>query len=344
MNKCVLPFIEYDFAVGKPCCMLSNYDHKKDFNTLLADHTANIKSTYCKSCWHHEKIGERSKRINHNVTFSKYLNVDKPILKSVVISTGNICNLYCVTCGVGNSTGWSPKQKFINSKNIKSIPKPTNTIKKKLLENINWQEIENVEFLGGETLYSKDLWEILEKLQKDTKISICTNGTIELDRWQFEKFQEFKNMHLTFSLDGIGKIFEYLRQPAKWLQVKKNIDIYIKNIGINNLGINITLSNMNIFYVDYIFLELAKIISKKHSYFFVENPQIFAVTNLTYEIGKIIEEKNPFFFSKHKINWAGTNQSMENFIENINLQDKFSNRFMKDYLPDFFQLMQKEIS
>jgi organic radical activating enzyme len=341
MNKCVLPFIEYDFAVGKPCCMLSNYDHKKDFHTLLADHTANIKSTYCKSCWHHEKIGQKSKRLSHNESFPQYLNLEKPILKSVVVSTGNICNLYCVTCGVGNSTGWNPKHKFMNPQTNENKIQPTNAFtSKKNLDNIDWSEIENVEFLGGETLYSKDLWILIKKLKKDTKISLLTNGTIKLDQVKLDIIKEYKHMHITFSLDGIDKIFEYLRQPAKWPQVKENIENYKESLGINNLGINLTISNMNIFYIDRIFLELSKIISKKHSYFFVEKPEVFAVSNLPPEVGKIIEDKNPYFFSKNKIAWTGNEESMKKFLENVNLQDQFSNRFFKDYLPELYQLIQ----
>lgn len=344
MNKCVLPFIEYDFATSKPCCMLTDYDHSKDFNKLIEDHNNNLKSSYCRSCWHHEEIGQRSKRINHNVTFSKYLNVDKPILKSVIISTGNICNLYCVTCGVANSTGWKPKQKFMNSQTDENKIKPTNALKRKNdLDDINWSEIENVEFLGGETLYSKDLWILIKKLKKDTKISLLTNGTIKLDQVKMDIIKEYKHMHITFSLDGVDKIFEYLRQPAEWSQVKENIENYKEVLGVNNLGINLTISNMNILYIDKIFLELSKIISKKHSYFFVEKPEVFAVSNLPPSIGKIIEEKNPYFFSKNKIAWTGNKESMKKFSENINLQDQFSNRFLKDYLPELYQLIRAEV-
>jgi hypothetical protein len=324
--------------------MLVNYNHKTDFKKLLEDHKNNIKSSFCNSCWHHESNSQISKRINHNKIFSEYIMLDTPTLKSVVISTGNVCNLSCVTCGVEHSTGWLPKLKFMEkNKNFKSSIS-TNSINKKLIENIDWNQIENVEFIGGETLYSKDLWLFLKNLKKETKISLLTNGTIQLNKWQLEKFKEYKNMHITFSLDGVGNIFEYLRQPAKWEQVKNNIEMYKNYLGADNLGINITISNINIFYIDFIFLEFAKIIAKKHSYFFVEKPEIFAVTNLTKNLGKIVERNNPYFFSKYKIEWTGNNESMLKFIKNINLQDQFSNRFMKDYLPDFFQLMLKEIS
>lgn len=343
-NKCVLPFIEYDFSSNKPCCMLTNYKQEKDFNRLIEDHKNNIKSSFCNSCWHHESISQHSKRLNHNKSFSKYITLDTPTLKSVVISTGNVCNLSCVTCGVENSTGWKSKLKFMEQTGKNKITTSWNTIRKNFPKNIDWSQIENVEFIGGETLYSKELWEYLEKLNKNTSISLLTNGTILLNKSQLAKVKEYKNMHITFSLDGVDKIFEYLRQPAKWLQVKENIEYYKEYLGIDNIGINVTISNMNIFYIDHILLELAKIISKKHSYFFVQKPEIFAVTNLTKKIGKIIEEKNPYFFSKTKLKWAGDKQSMKNFLKNTNLQDQFSNRFMKNYLPELYQLIQEEIN
>ena len=72
----------------------------------------------------------------------------------------------------------------------------------------------------------------------------------------------------------------------------------------------------------------------------MEKPEVFAVSNLPPKVGKIIEDKNPYFFSKNKIAWTGNEESMKNFLENVNLQDQFSNRFFKDHLPELYQLLQ----
>jgi hypothetical protein len=49
-----------------------------------------------------------------------------------------------------------------------------------------------------------------------------------------------------FSIDGVGKRFEYLRWPAKWDQVVQNV-LWLFNNAPDNVefGLNITISQLN---------------------------------------------------------------------------------------------------
>ena len=209
-------------------------------------------------------------------------------------------------------------------------------------ENINWKHVEDVEFLGGETLMSKNLWLFLDLVKDDTVISLLTNGTIILKNYQIEQLKKKSKLHICFSVDGTGKIFEFLRQPAKWEHIYENILQYKKYFGNHRLSFNVTVSNINIFYIDKILKKLIKILPSKSNINFVENPMEFSPTNLTKEHGKILELKNPFFFKNKKINWTATNVSMEKFVKNIKLQEQFSKIYIKDYLPEYYEFIKEQ--
>lgn len=345
MNKCILPFIRYDYRVKSPCCLLSQeYQHEKHYQNLLDDHRNNRQSNFCDNCWKVEKSGDKSERQKSNENFKKHLNTNEVQIKSLVIPTGNVCNLHCVTCGLHSSSSWRPKLEFMaryndvfdqnNQDVFNRIPKQ--------LENANWQHIEDIEFLGGETLMSKNLWSVLDRVKDDTVISLLTNGTIILKDWQIALLRKKQKLHICFSIDGVGKIFEFLRQPAKWEHVYENILQYKKYFGNDRMSFNVTVSNINIFYIDEILKNLIKILPSKSKLNFVENPIEFSSNNLTKEHGKILELKNPYFFKNKKINWTATESSMERFVTNIKLQEQFSKIYIKDYLPEYYELIKEQ--
>jgi hypothetical protein len=345
MPKCVLPFIRYDYQAKSPCCILSDYNHERDNQKLLEDHRAGIKSKFCNRCWKTEDIGKKSKRQEANKFFKEYSNEENVKIVSLVIPTGNVCNLSCVTCGPHASSGWKLKYNFMKTNN--NIFKNNNTynlIPEELKREINWGEINDVEFLGGETLMSKNIWQFLDLLNKKTTISLLTNGTVKLKEWQINKLKEKENLHICFSIDGFDKIFEFLRQPAKWEDVYKNILEYKKYFGINKLSYNVTVGNINIFYIDEILKKLIKILPTKSSINFIEHPIEFSILNLTNEQGKIVESRNPFFFKKKKenITWANNKEFITKFIYNIKLQEQFSKIYIKDYLPEYYELIKEQ--
>jgi MoaA/NifB/PqqE/SkfB family radical SAM enzyme len=117
----------------------------------------------------------------------------------------------------------------------------------------NLETIKQFDFYGGEPFMSKKMWRILEVAveqgyAKDIEIHYATNGT----QWPDEKveiFKHFRHVHLSFSVDGIGEQFEYMRYPAKWSEVTDNMK---KAVELSNrtgniyLGWCITLSTLNI--------------------------------------------------------------------------------------------------
>jgi hypothetical protein len=342
-NKCVLPFIGHDYSNDSPCCLLLNKDgtswdnNKSDVQDLIQEHRAGVKTTFCKQCWNTEETGVISKRQQYNQYYKKYFHLTKRNVKKLTIPVGNVCNLYCVICNPGSSTSWIKKQMSFRQQNITSNYEITTQVNPRDIQNI--KEAEHVEFIGGETLKSFSLWGHLSNMDKSTSFSLQTNGTVELNKEQIDLLRSFENFNICFSIDGYGKIFEYIRQPAKWTEICSNIDRYKNYFGKDKLSIYLTLCNLNILYIDKIMIELFKLLPTKIEINLVSYPYELSYKNLPKHVGKIVEEKNPGFFKDKKIEWAGTDMSISKMKQNLNAQDKFSGLKKENFLPELFDLI-----
>ena len=335
-NKCVLPFINYDYQSNTPCCVLS--DFKADTEQLLDDHRNNRRSKFCKSCWKTEDLGIRSKRQIANDTYKESLSQTERAISTAVIPVGNVCNLYCITCNPVVSTSWLKKYQQVSPDMPQDRTQLITDIKASDVRDID--KIKHIEFIGGETLRSASLWQYLETMDKGKSFSLQTNGTVELTQDQIDLLSSFKNFNICFSLDGYGKIFDYIRQPAKWEKVSGNIKQYIKNFGTNRLSTYVTISNLNILYIDDIMFNLFKLLPCKISLNLVHYPPEFVYNNLSKHIGTAVEKNNPVFFKKKMIQWGGTLQSMDLMLGNLKRQDKFSKLKFQEHLPELFKLLQ----
>ena len=250
---CVLPFFSYEITQNNSeniyCCKLptnTNIDHVRQ--SILNQQ----RSTACSTCWKLEDQGLNSERQLHNSAFDFYLDRDLEKIEQdavaglyssqiIKLSTSNLCNGTCVTCGSYASSAWaSLENKKINYKKIGQD----------LIEKINWKDIKQLSFVGGEPLLEKLNFEILDRLidtnNTDCFVSIVTNGSCELTSSQFQTLSKFKNLNICLSIDGIGPVFEYMRFPLKWNVLLENIEKF-KTIS-KQLSVSYTLSNVNIMY------------------------------------------------------------------------------------------------
>lgn len=335
-NKCVLPFISHDHQANKPCCSLVKYDDEKDRNELITDHIANKKSRFCERCWKAEELeGIESKRQQYNRLYKQYEKQTHYDVKLKVIPVGNVCNLSCITCHPDVSTGWFKKYNFMNNTKLKYTVEQN--IQTEDIKDVNG--VEHIEFIGGETLQSQSLWDYLKIMDKNVSFSLQTNGTVILTQEQIDLLNTFQTFNICFSIDGYDKIFEYIRQPAKWQSTVSNIKRYAEFFGSKRLSYYTTVNNLNIFYIDAIVLELFKVLPIARDLNFVHWPAEFSHHNLPSELGKIVEARNPGFFKKRKINWSGTKKSLQRTMSNLAKQDEFSGLEFSDHLPEVYQMI-----
>jgi hypothetical protein len=78
-----------------------------------------------------------------------------------------------------------------------------------------------------------------------------TNGTQLIDDKTKKLIEQFKFTRISFSIDGIGEKFNYIRYPAKWNQVEQNLIWWKNNLPHNSmLSLTVTASILNVLDLD----------------------------------------------------------------------------------------------
>jgi MoaA/NifB/PqqE/SkfB family radical SAM enzyme len=214
----------------------------------------------CHRCYHEEQNGLRSRRLGSKELYEKYRNDDNIELsspESIDYSVGNLCNLKCIICGPNNSTAWIsdyqqlyPQKDIIQFKNEK-----LNQIK---LEDIGiLSNLKNIHFHGGgDPLLSITHVDLLEKIDhakglSDMRICYNVNGTVKVSDRVLDLWSKCKLVELYFSIDDIGKRFEYQRTGASWHDLVDNLNWYVDNMPVNHLfNVNCTWSYLNLYYLN----------------------------------------------------------------------------------------------
>ena len=342
---CVLPFygveIGHNISKNIHCCELpAGTDIKKVQESIVAQQ----RSPSCYRCWQLEDQGLTSSRKLHNQSFDFYLNLDLEKIEQdavnhlnqpqiIKIHTSNLCNGTCVTCNSICSSAWaSLENKQINY----------NKISIKLIENINWADVKQLTFVGGEPLLEKLNFEILNLLLDSGNtscfISIVTNGSCALTPGQFETLSQFENLNICLSIDGVGPRFEYIRYPLSWDLLCENLEKFRKIT--SNISVNATISNLNIFY----YSELIDFFNAHQLNYMcrhVEFPLYFSPGNLPDAFKQQVLENNPQYHDQVK-SFLGTGHYSASlfakFCQEIQRQDSLKKISISDYLPlDFYQ-------
>lgn len=337
---CVLPFYSIEIGHNIPkniyCCRLP-WD--TDINEVQQSMINQQRSPSCNTCWKLEDQGLTSERHLHNNTFDFYLDCDLEKIEQDVadqrnqpqiikLSTSNLCNGTCVTCGSYASSAWAAlENKKINY----------NKISPEEIEKINWADIKQLSFVGGEPLLEKLNFEILNRLveSNNTKcfISFVTNGSCELTTKQFELLGKFQNLNICVSIDGAGPRFEYLRYPLSWDVLNKNLQQFKKIT--SNISVSAMVSNLNIFYfsemIDFFNEQGLKYLCKQ-----IEHPEYFAPGNLPIEFKQQVLDNNPRYHNQVKsfLNFGSYDPYL--FLRccnEIRHQDELKNIQISDYLP-----------
>lgn len=229
----------------------------------------------CQKCFKSEQLYGTSYRLGAEGYIDSLEDIDyeSPSIRMLDLSTGDSCNLRCRMCHPGtsnqlridsklfkekgfnyskNQPGWWNVETFLekNSEN-KSYYAPSrssfqwNDLKEKL------KTVKIIRASGGETLMSKAFIDFLDyaidnEYSKDIDLHFHTNAT-KFNNSILQKFEKFKSVTPDVSMDGTEHIFEYIRYPAKFLQVEKNLHKFFNsNINTTDFSINFVLMAYNL--------------------------------------------------------------------------------------------------
>ena len=205
----------------------------------------------CASCWAEEDAGVpsfrqvflRDRGVSPEVDVDD-LTPDQP--HSLDLKLSNSCNLSCRICGPVASSKWlteelaavpAPRRRpgsfvaqLADDRRYLAANKLTDDpAERALLE--RWAPaIEHLELTGGEPMLSKESGDVLELLAHHgdpsrTTLQITTNATLVDDRI-VRHLDRFRAVTISLSVDDMGPRLEYQRHPARWDEVRANIDRY----------------------------------------------------------------------------------------------------------------------
>ena len=257
---CPAPFTHFFIhsnETPKPCCAAEVYEtwntpgvvrglrdewesyHYTELRQAMFD---GKKSKICKRCYDTEETGGRSDR---NMMMKKYMNISPDLELDIEIGNefggpldldlrpGNLCNLQCRMCGPASSSQYNREVK--KDKNLLNFIEPFNEDNQSiwssnrnlefLLENMD-KGSKGIKFLGGEPTIMPEVDKIMDYLIEhdttDVQLSFTSNLTNSNKKF-LDKISNFKSVLLHFSMDGVDETLEYIRYPAKWYSLQKNL-------------------------------------------------------------------------------------------------------------------------
>ena len=268
------------------------------------------RSDLCRRCWDREAAGLGSRREGLLPLYPdllekaiKLTQADGTINKRDFpidyydLRFGNKCNCKCIMCNEINSSMWAGKvTDWSNNLNTPYI--------QELIQNAKY--IKRIYFTGGEPTINSSHWKLVNTLIENREndhiiLEYNTNGVV-LTKEMLSTWGKFLAVHLGFSIDGIGEIFEKIRFPAKWQTIEKNLKLFEEFSYPNTIAaFSITVSNINIlnildFFKWYSSLEMKKInlhpnLSK--IYF----PRKFDITRIPLDQKKFIKDEYEKFYT-----------------------------------------------
>ena len=277
---CMLPFMHiYGSARGDlvPCCEAQevqlnnpgesaqdtwNNDNYRELRRALAN---GERPKRCDVCWHNEDSGIVSNRQqwqddNWN-DFSDLIEVNDdysvnndPLWLELKVS--NFCNLKCIMCSTFSSYKRSQDRDILNKyggHHTDELMRPTT-----LFESLNqwpdlWEHVHTLQFTGGEPIINQEHYDLLAGIPEHRRPHIKLRYATNISYIKFKKhdlikiWSEFKHTNIKVSMDGIGDVYDYIREGGDWNTVYNNMLVLNQYRGKIDLAAGITVQAHNVF-------------------------------------------------------------------------------------------------
>lgn len=232
----------------------------------------------CSACWLEESQGIESHRIIANREYIKHLGEEQVqrLLDNTVdgicnelpptldLRLGNVCNLECVMCQPGDSSKWVSRSKKLASRLVSDIRVQWEYKSKIVTSAYDWYKkeqfwndfarlsktIQHITFGGGEPLYIKEHLQLLDYIiengnSEKVQLLYHTNGTI-YDEEIVERWSKFQHVKVMLSIDGLDQVNSYIRRPADWTRIERNLKLYDATQDNITIALNTTVQITNI--------------------------------------------------------------------------------------------------
>jgi MoaA/NifB/PqqE/SkfB family radical SAM enzyme len=256
----------------KPCCAYSGKLGNLNKNTLTeiisGPEWTDVKDKLSNQIWPTSCEGCRDSEINSGWSVRQSMKEtnwstscnDK--ITFLELNGSNICNLACLHCSPKFSSKWLNEwnliDKTLNFLHSNNNPGPHNfsVDTELILKNLKELDLSQLNVLmlkGGDPMLNEETLEALRyfdelDILKKLQIVVFTNGTTTNEEILYF-LNKAKQCHINISVDGIGRLNEYIRygKGSNTEELKKNIKIYKSSI--KNIFMKLSVSTMiyNIF-------------------------------------------------------------------------------------------------
>lgn len=238
--------VHNEFAVA-PCCIwiddkvnnkvetFDTYftsDQLKDVQQKLIN---NQPPRQCIRCYDQEKrsghslrtIGEEFESLEPQIR-SQAKSYPYFDIQDIQIVTSNICNLKCLPCAGPSYIREVELQKMGL---LTYIPKAHTIDLDAIIHNLkSLTSLNNISFIGGEPFADKITFKIIDELiktgqSKNIRVDMNTNLTLCTRENLLELRDNFKEVMIRGSIDGVGEINDYLRYPSVWSEIDQVVDL-----------------------------------------------------------------------------------------------------------------------
>lgn len=371
-KKCLLANYGYDQRAKASCCWMasgtnsgataSEFMNSKHIHSVRQALDNNIQHSACNKCWQDEANGKISKRVGISSSQELEHHWQQPDLQVgdlvyLSLYVGNKCNLACRTCGSHSSTGWIKEQQYTKQHGYNQEKvRGGGVVKKFLIDDIDvpLDKVRHVEILGGEPFYELEHLKFIERLltegnPSEITLFYSTNGTIKIDPNIEKMFSKFKKIIISFSLDAVGKPFEYIRTLGNW-QVVEEVLAYWKSQPDIMLLNHATMSILNVMNIK----ELTQYLIEKQnfqpwqlSYTYAENPKFFNYSVIDdykkskHNVSQHLEySRHTKSIQSYFNNAEYSKKNFDEFLKQVHWTNEYRHMDIQDYLPDLCRVLE----
>lgn len=320
---CLMPWIHFHVGnngTAKACCVanipfgnineqsLEEIWNGEPIQKLRDKFQKGERDKRCAQCYKLEAAGGKSIR---QETFEKFPNVkiEKTSPRLPVyfdIRFSNVCNYRCRTCWHGASSKWFSDAKVLGN----------NIGEKAIIQNIHDFDLflektgkallqaEEIYFAGGEPLATEEHYLLLEWLIKHQSTEIRLRYNTNFSMLKFKNFdvlklwENFSEVEILASIDGVGRLGEYIRKEMSWAIILENRKM-IQKLPHVKFKIAPTISVFNIRHLPALYQQCVeqKMITPEDIYInILERPNHYNIKILPLRYKHLVQKEYDLFF------------------------------------------------
>lgn len=284
----------------------------------------------CEVC----KKNEDSKGVSQRMIYNHLMKEPAGTLEFLDYTTGNQCNLSCRMCFPEVSSKWA-KLLGVNYNNKNNFTTA--------ISSFDTSKLNRISYIGGEPFITGEANQVLDYAAENNLIfHFFTNLTYWPEKF-LPKLKKCKKVFATYSIDGIGKLNDYIRHPSEWAIVEENLhrwlDFFSNEIENGSQSISVTLQAYNFHQIAEI-KNYFKNLNITPTLIQLDRPNYFQFDALPPEyIKNHTTDESKKYVETYKFNYP-LFCKLKSYTKEM---DQLLGRKLEDYLPDLANILEQAI-